>query len=129
MKLKRTYLIAFIIMLLTLNIYSQNPIDSSSVKRTEATFNGDISGNEFIKFLSKTLEYPNTKNLLNGRVIAQFEVDTFGNVMDIKILRGLRVDYDQKVIAAIMKSPKWIPATENGKKVAEKKVIPVIFHK
>jgi TonB family protein len=90
---------------------------------------GDDSGEKFSQFVLSVLKYPETNKRLDGRVYAQFVIDTIGNITDIKILKSLRADYDQALIDAIKQSPRWTPATLEKNAVPYKMVYPIFFSK
>ena len=65
---------------------------------------------------------------IKGKVKSTFVVDTFGKVVDIKIIESLRKDYDTACYKVISKIPDWKPAEmRNGKKVKVKILIPFKF--
>jgi TonB family protein len=99
--------------------------------RVCAKFNGDESGQKFAKFIEKTLKYPKvSKNdIMSGCVIARFLLDVNGNLFNIEIIESLREDYDNAVIEAMKQSPKWTPATINGKPIGQVAYFPVHFGK
>ena len=88
---------------------------------------GDI--NTFRNWLMTHVKYPETarKMGIQGRVIAQFVVNTEGNVEKVKILRSLEPDCDAEVVRVIRNSPKWTPGKKDGKNVKQQFVSPVIF--
>jgi hypothetical protein len=59
-----------------------------------------------------------------GRIVVEFRIDTLGNLTDIKILRGVRKDFDDVVINALIQSPKWTPAKINNKPVSQRFAVP-----
>jgi protein TonB len=73
----------------------------------------------------------------NGTVVAQFVVDTEGNVSDVKVLGcneatvanciGTQSKLAEIAIAAIKRGPKWKPAEQNGRKVKAYRRQPITF--
>ena len=73
----------------------------------------------------------------NGTVVAQFVVDTEGNVSDVKVLGcneatvanciGIQSKLAEIAIAAIKRGPKWKPAEQNGRKVKAYRRQPITF--
>jgi Gram-negative bacterial TonB protein C-terminal len=59
--------------------------------------------------------------------IIQFIVDTIGNVKDFTPLTKHGFGMEEEVIRVLKKGPKWIPATQNGKKVIAYRKQPVSF--
>lgn len=80
-------------------------------------------------YLSQNLKYPEEakKQNITGRVIAQFIVQKDGSLSDLKILRGIGAGCDQETLRVLKNSPKWIPGTKNGKKVAVSYIMPIVF--
>lgn len=94
----------------------------------QATFQGgDVS--TFRQWVQNNLVYPPVavENGIFGRVTVQFAVNSRGDVVDVKILRGVDPSLDKETIRVIMSSPKWGPAKQGGRAVKQQFVIPVIF--
>jgi protein TonB len=94
----------------------------------QATFQGgDVS--TFREWVQKNLVYPPiaVENGIFGRVTVQFAVNSRGDVVDVKILRGVDASLDKETIRVIQSSPKWGPAKQGGRAVKQQFVIPVIF--
>jgi protein TonB len=94
----------------------------------QATFEGGDVGT-FREWVQKNLVYPPVavENGIFGRVTVQFAVSSKGDVVDVKILRGVDPSLDKETIRVIMSSPKWGAAKQGGRAVKQQFVIPVIF--
>jgi periplasmic protein TonB len=94
----------------------------------QATFQGGDVGT-FREWVQKNLVYPPVavENGIFGRVTVQFAVNSKGEVVDVKILRGVDPSLDKETIRVIMSSPKWGAAKQGGRAVKQQFVIPVIF--
>jgi protein TonB len=93
-----------------------------------ATFlGGDL--NSFRTWVEKNLEYPAiaAENGISGKVYVQFAVNSKGDVVDVKVLRGVDPSLDKESIRVIMSSPKWNPAKQGGRNVKQQFVIPLSF--
>jgi len=93
-----------------------------------ATFQGgDL--NSFRDWVQKNLKYPPVaaENGISGKVYVQFAVNSKGEVMDVKVLRGVDPSLDKESIRVIQSSPTWIPAKQGGRNVAQQFVIPLSF--
>jgi TonB family protein len=93
-----------------------------------ATFQGgDL--NSFRNWVESNLEYPKVAadNGISGKVYVQFAVNSKGNVVDIKVLRGVDPSLDNESVRVIKYSPKWKPAMQGGKNVKQQFVIPLSF--
>jgi len=62
-----------------------------------------------------------------GRVFASFTVKADGSVGDTKIVKGLGPAYDEAVLAAIQKLPRFVPGVQSGKAVAVSFTVPITF--
>ncbi|MFO7370383.1 MAG: M56 family metallopeptidase [Bacteroidales bacterium] len=84
---------------------------------------------DFRKWIQINLVYPPTakEKGIFGRVTVQFTVNSKGKACDAVILRGVDPSLNEEVLRVIQKSPEWTPAENDGKKVAQQFVIPVIF--
>lgn len=78
------------------------------------------------KFIKDSLRYPETTGCIQGRVIVEFMVDTFGNVKDAKVVKGLTPELNDEVLR-VVKMLIFIPASRNGKAIETKMVIPIKF--
>ena len=131
---KQQFVIPVVFKLITSVKVSSN---TDSIKNEEPIFiavdenakfqGGDI--NTFRNWLMTHVKYPETarKMGIQGRVIAQFVVNTEGNVEKVKILRSLEPDCDAEVVRVIRNSPKWTPGKKDGENVKQQFVSPVIF--
>lgn len=68
-----------------------------------------------------------TGPLQEGRVFASFTVKPDGSVSDTKIVKGLAPAYDEAVLAAIQKLPRFVPGMQSGKAVAVSFTVPITF--
>jgi protein TonB len=82
----------------------------------------------FGRFLSKYLITPG--NLEPGEkkiVLVRFMVDGDGNISKTDIVQSDGDEYSKEVLRVLKKMPKWIPAMQNGNKVATWFTQPVTF--
>lgn len=92
----------------------------------ESEFPGGATA--WLKFLNSHLAYPNkaVRKKIEGTVLLQFIVDKEGNLSNLYVLSGDSV-LAEAALKAMSKSPKWIPATLNGKPVKSYKKQPIVF--
>jgi protein TonB len=88
--------------------------------QVEASFPKGLRG--WRTYLEQNLKIPDRfTNLLkgNGRatVIVTFRVDKTGNVSNVQVQKSAEWSVDMEALRVIQKSPKWEPATQNGKAV------------
>jgi protein TonB len=82
------------------------------------------------KIISDSMVYPKHASLdrIGGKVITQFTIDTLGNIVDIKIVKGIRDDIDSEALRLIGLLNNWTPGTQNGKKVNVVFNLPLYFY-
>ncbi len=88
---------------------------------------GDI--NNFRTWVAKHLEYPQIaqENGISGRVFVQFAVNSKGDVVDVKLVRGVDPALDAEALRVIKSSPKWNPGKQRGRPVKVQFTFPVVF--
>jgi TonB family protein len=100
--------------------------DISKFKK-DAEYPGGLEA--FRKMINDSLIYPEKaiKNGIFGRVTIQFKVNDKGEVIDIKILRGLEPLLDNESIRVVKLSGKWTPGEFHNRPYFSMFVIPIIF--
>lgn len=81
-------------------------------------------------FIADQIEYPEEARhqMVQGRVIVSFLVDTLGKIKEAKIVKSLGYGCDEEALNAVMAtSGLWIPGKTSGKKVIAKMTVPVVF--
>ena len=88
---------------------------------------GDV--NEFSKWVAQNMRYPEEaiKKKLSGRVMVSFVVGSDGVIRNVKVLRGVDPILDEEAVRVVSSSPKWTPATKDGKPIAINFTFPVVF--
>jgi protein TonB len=82
----------------------------------------------FTEFLKKYLNTPDELEVGEKKmVLVRFVVDVDGTISKTEIVQSGGVKYDREVIRVLHKMPKWIPAMQNGLKVATYFTQPVTF--
>lgn len=84
---------------------------------------------EFMKWLTRNLKYPTTaqESKMQGKVVAEFIVNTDGSVTDVKVTKSLNSLLDNEVLRVLRMMPRWTPGIENDKPCRTKVCIPVMF--
>lgn len=83
---------------------------------------------EFYKFVGQNYRIPEelSKNKTNGKVYLQFMIEKDGSLNKITILRDkLGYGAGEEAVRVLKLSPKWIPASENGKPVRVMYSLPI----
>lgn len=93
-----------------------------------ATFPGGDTA--LIKFIEKNISYPDsaTNSNFSGVVKVGFTINKNGNIVDIKLIKGVNRFADEEVFNVIKKMPHWLPAVQNGRNVDDIKTLSVLFN-
>jgi len=85
---------------------------------------------EFTKYIHDAFEYPEAAIAANvsGEMIASFVINEKGQVVDVKIIKGLGYGTEEELIRVLRKSPKWYPGKQNGKNIRVLYTLPVKVH-
>ena len=79
-----------------------------------------------VESIQRSIVYP-VGGATSGRVFVSFTVNQAGVVQDIKVVKSLAPAYDQAVVAAVGKLPKFIPGKQGGKPVNVSFTVPIMF--
>jgi len=95
----------------------------------EASFSGGVNGwREFLqKNLKSTVPLDSGASAGTYTVITQFIVHKDGSISNLKALTSHGHGMEDEVLRVMKKSPNWIPAMQNGHKVAAYRKQPVTF--
>ncbi len=106
----------------TEDLYRAGTGDSSktfTMVQVEASFPGGVQA--WRRYLEKNLRIPDRFEgiIRNGRrtIVVAFMVDPEGNIRDTYIMQSAEWSADMEALRLIRNGPKWIPATQNGKRV------------
>jgi protein TonB len=124
----------FILVFFTSAAQSETSVDTSALKIFEKVdIEASFPGGEVAwrKFLEQNLraDVPLKRGAPAGSytVWIQFVVDKNGNVSDLKPLTNLGYGMEAEIVRVLKKSPKWIPANQNGSTVRAYRKQPVTF--
>ena len=82
---------------------------------------------KFYQFVGDTYNIPAEKDFLGGKIYATFVIEKDGSVADIKILKDVGFGTGEEAIRVLKLSPKWTPATQNGKTVRCSYSLPIVL--
>ena len=84
---------------------------------------------ELMKWLTKNLKYPATaqQRKVQGRVVAQFVINTDGSISDLELVEKLSSDCDREALRVLRMMPRWQPGVMNAKPCRTKVCIPIVF--
>ncbi len=93
----------------------------------ESEFPGGPHG--WLSFMNRNQRYPDraVNNEIQGEVRLYFIVDTTGKLINPFLLKSVEVSLDEQALSLIRKSPDWIPATQDGRKVKSYKTQPIWY--
>ena len=83
----------------------------------------------FMKWLTQNLKYPQAaqQRMVQGKVVAQFIVNTDGSISDVKIVESLNASCDREVLRVLGMMPNWKAGLENDKPCRTMVAIPIVF--
>lgn len=81
----------------------------------------------FYKYIGSNFNYTKSaiKNNIKGRIIIQFVVDKYGNITDLKVMKGLGHGLDEEAIRVISSYKNWRPGMQRGRNVRCSYAIPI----
>ena len=79
--------------------------------------------------IQKAVRYPSLaiRNGVEGKVFVSFTVNPQGDVIDVKIVKGLGSGLDEETMRAIKTLPRFIPGKQNGREVSVAFTVPITF--
>jgi hypothetical protein len=81
---------------------------------------------KFYNFIIENFEVSTVEK--SGQIIFTFNVNEFGEVKNIRILRDLGTNSAIELIRVLKKAPKWQPAKRGGKPISIQLKIPLTFN-
>ena len=84
---------------------------------------------ELMKWLTKNLKYPAAaqQRKVQGRVVAQFVINTDGSISDLELVEKLSTECDREALRVLRMMPNWQPGVMNAKPCRTKVCIPIVF--
>ena len=84
---------------------------------------------EMMKWLQRNLKYPPLaqERKIQGKVVAEFIVNKYGSVTDVKVVKSLNPMCDREVLRVLRMMPRWTAGIENDQPCRTKVCIPVVF--
>ena len=92
--------------------------------------NPDNKEEPYTEYISTNLRYPEDAKQAkkSGRVIARFTVQEDGSIADVEIIRSVYPSMDAEAIRVLQGMPQWQPGMQDGKAVAVKYTVPIMFN-
>ena len=84
---------------------------------------------ELMKWLTKNLRYPVTaqQRKVQGKVVAQFIVNTDGSISDIEQLSHVDPSIDREALRVLRMMPRWKAGQQDAKPCRTQVCIPIVF--
>lgn len=111
--------------------------ENSTIEKQEASKLADVEikpefpggMNGFYKFVGKTFNMPleASKNKVQGKVYLQFIIEKDGSVNEAIILKDMGYGLGDEAARVLKLSPKWTPASINGKRVRVMYSLPIMI--
>ncbi len=85
--------------------------------------------NNFRKWIQDHLKYPDiaAENGISGKVYMQFTINSKGEVVDVKIIRGVDPALDKEAFRVVNSSPLWEPGKQRDVPVNVRFSFPIFF--
>ena len=82
-----------------------------------------------LRYISKNIKYPAiaSENGIQGKVFVEFVVNKDGQIVDVKVLKGVDRSLDEEAVRVVKNMPAWTPGEQQGKKVRVSYRIPIAF--
>ena len=83
-----------------------------------------------LDYLCQNVKYPvdAEKQKIEGRVIANFVVETDGSISNVEVFRPVFPSLDAEAVRVLSAMPKWKPGMQSGKVVRVKYTVPISFN-
>lgn len=94
---------------------------------SEPKFPGGIE--KFYMFVGQNFKIPEefAKQKADGKIFMEFMIEKDGTLSDFKVAKDLGYGIGDEAIRVLKLSPKWIPATENGKPIRVSYSLPILI--
>jgi TonB family protein len=81
------------------------------------------------EYIATNLKYPQQARMqgIEGKVFVEFTVNKDGTLQDVHAVKGIGAGCDEEAVKVMSGSPKWIPASQRGKVVRQRMVLPINF--
>ena len=77
------------------------------------------------KWIVNHIDIPDWAYPLTGTVYVSFVVNRKGEIVNVKVAKGIDETYDEAALAVVQNMPKWTPGEQAGKPVAVRYHIPI----
>ncbi|MDN5210988.1 energy transducer TonB [Fulvivirgaceae bacterium BMA12] len=83
----------------------------------------------YFQYIAQNLKYPEQarKMGIEGKVYVEFVVNDFGEITDVKVLKGIGAGCDEAAKKVVENSAPWQPGRQKGQAVKVRMVLPITF--
>jgi TonB family protein len=98
-----------------------------TVVEAQPEFEGGVDG--FRHYIMNEIKYPLQARQagVEGQVDVEFVVDRDGSLSEVKAIKGIGAGCDEEAVRVLQNAPRFKPATQNGKPVRVRMVLPITF--
>lgn len=84
---------------------------------------------QFYRYLAKNINYPDSARIkgIEGTVFVSFEIDGYGQVSEVAIVKGVSPELDKEALRVIKGMPRWKPGKQSGRPISVTQQVPVKF--
>ena len=82
---------------------------------------------ELNRYIEKKFKWRQGQRTVEGKVFVEFWIENNGQIKDAKVVRGLCDTCDKEALRLVSEMPKWTPATQKGKPIRVRMVLPIKF--
>lgn len=123
------HFILLILVILSGKVYAQQEASKLPVRVfTKVEQPAQFPGGEqaLQKYFSENLKQSETRK--EQTVVTTFIVNETGIIQDVQVLKPRKKELNEEAVRAIQNMPAWTPAMQNGRAVAYKVELPVVFN-
>ncbi|WP_439558714.1 TonB family protein [Dyadobacter sp.] len=123
------HFILLILVILSGKVYAQQEASKLPVRVfTKVEQPAQFPGGEqaLQKYFSENLKQPETRK--EQTVVTTFIVNETGVIQDVQVLKPRKKELNEEAVRVIQNMPAWTPAMQNGRAVAYKVELPVVFN-
>lgn len=89
-----------------------------------------VGGHEkMVEYLTNNIKYPEKSKSegVAGKVMVNFVIDENGDIIDVKVIKGVNSDLDEEAVRVVSSMPNWIPGENGGEAVKVSMNLPISF--
>jgi TonB family protein len=106
---------------------SQTQEEIFTIVEKQPEFDGGLDA--FHRHIMNEVKYPLQARQagLEGRVDVQFVIEKDGSLSEVQVVKGIGAECDREAVRVVQSIPPFQPATQNGKPVRVRMVVPIVF--